>query len=159
MVVASLMPRPHLLTRKRVRWLLSDFLVVLSQQSWFGQSNEIVPRHPSMPINQWNRPYVMQAYNQCLFKINTAESAQPRSHSIPDRFPHERTGSGHETRELQTLNSVLCKVTQTCTSHRESYTTFVGNYKYIFPGIWGPLHENGDPFMKMGNPTWQILNQ
>jgi len=64
-------------------------------------------------------------------QINTAESAQPRNRSIPDHFPRERVGSGHETRELQTLNSVLCKVTQTCTSHRESYTTFVGIYKYI----------------------------
>jgi len=31
----SLVPRPHPLTRKRVWWLLSNFLVVLSQQSWF----------------------------------------------------------------------------------------------------------------------------
>jgi len=60
----SLVPRPHLLTGKRVWWLLSDFLVVLSQQSWFGQSNEIVSRLPSMHINQWNRSYIVQACNQ-----------------------------------------------------------------------------------------------
>ena len=34
----SLVPRPHPLMRKRVWWLLSDFLVVLSQQSWFWTS-------------------------------------------------------------------------------------------------------------------------
>ena len=51
----------------------------------FGQSNEIVPRHPSVRMNQWNRPYVMQASNQRSFKINTAESAQPRNHSIVTR--------------------------------------------------------------------------
>ena len=32
---ASLITRPHPLTRKRVWWLLSAFLVVPSQQSWF----------------------------------------------------------------------------------------------------------------------------
>ena len=32
----SLTPRPHPLTRKRAWWLLSAFLVVLSQQSWFS---------------------------------------------------------------------------------------------------------------------------
>ena len=35
MVVCSLVPRPHPLTRKRVWWLLSTSLAVPSQQSWF----------------------------------------------------------------------------------------------------------------------------
>ena len=51
----------------------------------FGQSNEIVPRHRSVCINQWNRSYIVQAYNQRSFKINTAESAQPRNCSIVTR--------------------------------------------------------------------------
>ena len=64
----------------------------------FGQSNEIVPRHPSVRINQWNKPYIMQARNQHSFKIYTAELAQPRKRSIvTDPFPCERAGSGHET--------------------------------------------------------------
>ena len=39
--------------------------------------DEIVPRHPSVHINQINRPYIMQACNQRWFKINIAETAQP----------------------------------------------------------------------------------
>jgi len=40
----------------------------------------------------------MQACNQHSFKINTADSAQPRNRSIVTRpFPCERAGSGHET--------------------------------------------------------------
>lgn len=35
----SLMPRPHLLTRQKVWWLLSAFLVVASQQYWLWTSH------------------------------------------------------------------------------------------------------------------------
>ena len=68
-----------LLTRKRVWWLLSDLLLALSHQFsfWTSQWNSATP---SMSL--WNRPYVMQACNQCLFKNNTADSAQPRNRSI-----------------------------------------------------------------------------
>jgi len=51
----------------------------------FGQTNEIVPCHASVRINQWNRSYVLQACNQRSFKINTAESAQPINCSIVTR--------------------------------------------------------------------------
>ena len=87
-------PRPHL------SWEGShdNFLVVPSQQSWFQTSNGIVPHHPSVCVSQWNRPYVIQACNQCSFKINTADSAQPRNHSIVTRpFSSCEVGSGHET--------------------------------------------------------------
>ena len=75
---SSLVPRPHSLDL-RVWWLLSDFSVVLSQQSWFGQSNEIAPCHPSVHIKQWNGPYIMQACNQCSKSILLS----PHNQEIP----------------------------------------------------------------------------
>ena len=82
---SSLMFRPHPFMRKRVWWLLSDFLVVGVSSLDFGQTNEIVLCHPSVYINQWSRPYVMQACNRSLFKINSDELAQPWNHSIVTR--------------------------------------------------------------------------
>jgi len=50
-------------------------------------ASEIVPRHLSMCVSQWNRPYIIQAY-QCSCKINTADSAQPRNHSVSCHQTH-----------------------------------------------------------------------
>ena len=47
----------------------------------FGQAIETVQHHPSVRVNQGNGSYIMQACNQRWFKINTADSAQPRNRS------------------------------------------------------------------------------
>ena len=78
-------------------WVMSWLYRVNSLD--FGQADEIVLHHPSICVGQWNRPYIIQACNQSWFKINTADSAQPRNHSIVTRsFPLWETGSGHKTR-------------------------------------------------------------
>jgi len=81
-------------------WLLSNFLVVLSQQYQFWTSKWMLSK----------QLHVVKACIWCLFKIDTADSAQPRNCSIVirpfsllmrgglgRRLPHERAGSGHET--------------------------------------------------------------
>ena len=57
-ILYSFMSKPHL--SRGIWWLLSDFLVVPSQHSWFGQANGIVPRHASVHLNHWNRSVMKQ---------------------------------------------------------------------------------------------------
>ena len=93
---SCLMPRPHFSWGKGSGdyWAISWLCWINSID--FGQANEIVPHIPSMCISQWNRPYIIQACNQCLFKINTAHSAdsEHQNQLSPDPFPHERWGLG-----------------------------------------------------------------
>ena len=87
----SLMPRPHPLTLPSHPTLSrgkgsGDYRLRWINTLDFGQSNEIMPCHPSVRINQWNRLFVIPACNQRSFKINTAELVQPRNCSMVTRF-------------------------------------------------------------------------
>ena len=85
MVVCSLVPRPHPLTRKRVWWLLSTALAVPSQQSWFLNNWTIIASlHCAISL---------ACSESILLTLHNQESAQ----CSQDPFPRERVGSGHET--------------------------------------------------------------
>ena len=87
--------RFHLFLHFRFSFLISSFLLLvvpwaISWLCWvnsldFGQANEIVPRHPSMRISQWNSLTSCKHVINVRSKINTAESAQPRNPSIATR--------------------------------------------------------------------------
>ena len=94
-MVLSLVPRPRPLTWRRVWWLLSDFLVVPTQQYWFWTTVDY--------MLAWCRPislvyahtWMMWHYFIGLSKIKTVDSAQPRNRSIvTDPFPCESCGLG-----------------------------------------------------------------
>ena len=77
-------------------WVISWLCWVNSLD--FGQASGIVPCHPRVHVNQWSRPYIMQACNQCSFKVNASDSTQPRNQSIVTRpFSSWEVGSGYET--------------------------------------------------------------
>ena len=70
--LANPVPRPSSVARKRVWWLLSDFLVVPTMQ-WCGfWTSQLVPCHPTVHIKQWKSLHIMQTCNKCS-KINTAD--------------------------------------------------------------------------------------
>ena len=92
--MTSLVPRAHLLMRKRVWWPLSDFLLVPSQQSaishvtWVAQQK----RGWGLGTRLWIRRLVDRAHGCMtwryfigLFSIKTADSAQPRNCSMVTR--------------------------------------------------------------------------
>ena len=82
LLVGSLVPRPDLLTRKRVWWPLNVFLVVPSQQSLFRTSQWNRARHTCVQTSQWNTRYVIKKLHS---KTTIADSAQPRKRSIVTR--------------------------------------------------------------------------
>ena len=87
----SLVPRPHLLMRKRIRWLL----VVPSQPSWFLNTYlyDVALFNWLESTLVWHGAISLACSEPILLTWHNQESVQ----WSPDPFPHERVESGHET--------------------------------------------------------------
>ena len=96
LIAHSLVPRPRPLMRKRVWWLLSEFLVVLNQQSWFWTS-------------QRNSATCKHVINICWKSILLNRHNQEIAQQWPDPFPCEKAGSGHKTRLHTAWHNLACR--------------------------------------------------
>jgi len=111
-----------------------------------GQSNEIVPRHPNVRINQRSRPYIMQTCHQHSFKINTAESAQPRNRPTVTRpfslwegrvwareYGHLYLFFGKKAGLL--FQDMCCTVQDMCYTNRITLSVVMWSQNFIFKHV------------------------
>jgi len=142
----SLVPRPHPLTRKRVWWLLSDSWLCWVNSVDLGQSNEIVPCHPNIHINQWSRPCVMQnVINVRSKSILLSQHSQEIAQQLPDPFPCERAGSGHESMDIYAcflakmagllFQDMCCTIQDMCCTNRITLSVVMWSQNFVFKHV------------------------
>lgn len=85
----SLVPRPHLLMRKRVWWPLSTFLVVLNQQHWFWTSRSNTMSYPKTKIadSAQSRKHliVTRPFSSCIQVSYRNMARRKTQKAVPDR--------------------------------------------------------------------------